>query len=157
MQWTKLGSMRGAVWLLLLMLVACGGGSPATAQPPLDANAVVDKLSTAGLPIGDRMTYTAANDTNQLLGRPGQYVSKTSFRDTRITDQSADVSLDDGGSVETFATADDAKRRFDYIDGISKSPLFAEYHWLRGTTLLRVSHKLTPDQAKEYETALMKV
>jgi hypothetical protein len=144
------------VWILLLLLVACGGGSTAT-PPPADANAVVDKLSAAGLPIGERMSYTASTDTNQLLGRPGQYVSKTSFRDTRSPDQSAAVSLDEGGSVETFASTDDARRRFDYVDGISQSPLFAEYHWLRGTTLLRVSHRLTPDQAKEYEAALMKM
>jgi hypothetical protein len=65
--------------------------------------------------------------------------------------------LSDGGTVETFTTTDDAKRRFDYVDGIAKSPLFAEYHWLRNTTLLRVSHRLTPDQAKEYETAFNKI
>lgn len=149
--------MRRMVWVLLLLLVACGGGAPAKLLPPPDANAVVDKLSAAGLPVSDRMTYDASNDVNKILGRPGQYVGKTSFRDTRLTVESADFSMDDGGTLETFATAADAKRRFDYVDGISQSPLFAEYHWLRGTTLLRVSHRLTPDQAKEYEAAFMKV
>jgi hypothetical protein len=156
MKRTDVGIMRSAVWVLLLILVACGGEAAATPASP-DANAVVDKLSAAGLPIGDRLSYTASTDVNQLLGRPGQYVSKTAFRDTRIPDQSTDINLDDGGSVETFASATDAKRRYDYVDSVAKTPLFAEYHWLRGTTLLRVSHRLTPEQATDYETALLKM
>jgi hypothetical protein len=59
------------IWIALplVILVACGGGSPAKILPPPDANAVVDKLSAAGLPVGDRLIYNASNDTNQILGR----------------------------------------------------------------------------------------
>jgi hypothetical protein len=37
------------------------------------------------------------------------------------------------------------------------SPLFVEYDYLRGLILLRVSHILTPTQAKKYETTLHKL
>ena len=33
------------------------------------------------------------------------------------------------------------------------SPLFSEYDYLEGTVFLRLSHKLTPKQAKVYERA----
>ena len=93
-----------------------------------------------------------------LLGRPGQYTDKVNFKDTRIssTDQGVDISVTDGGSIEVFTTTTDAKNRFAYIQKISKSgvALFAEYEYLDGLVILRVSAQLTPDQAAKYEATL---
>ena len=58
-----------------------------------------------------------------------------------------------GGSVETFESEDDAKRRYEYVSAIAKSPLFAEYDYLEGTVFLRISSELTPTQAKACERA----
>ncbi len=113
---------------------------------------VISALRRAGLPIGLVRYYSASNDVNKLLGRPGQYTGKANFRDRRIRGSGFDV--DDGGSVETFANKGDAANRFRYVDAITRaSPLFAEYHYLEGTVFLRVSHELTPVQAKAYERA----
>ncbi len=85
---------------------------------------------------------------------PGQYIGKANFRDRRAQDGSGfDVS--NGGSVETFASKAEAARRFHYVQTISQSSsLFVEYDYLEGTVFLRVSHNLTPAQAKAYETRL---
>ncbi len=161
--------------LLALLIVSCGN-SPASAtsgstptpqatHPPTPtptpqaktAADIVTALKAAGLPVGTSFTYTADNDENHLLGRPGQYVSKANWIDTRLqtTDTGADISVRDGGSIETFANPTDAKNRFTYIQAISKSggALFAEYEYLSGLYILRVSSTLTPTQAKAYQTA----
>jgi hypothetical protein len=36
---------------------------------------------------------------------------------------------------------------------VKSAPLFAEYDYLEGAVMLRLSHKLTPSQAKAYERA----
>jgi hypothetical protein len=66
----------------------------------------------------------------------------------------ADFSVDGGGSVETFGNETDAKRRYEYVRAITTSaPLFAEYDYIEGDVVLRLSHILTPAQAKQYERA----
>ncbi|HVB60725.1 MAG TPA: hypothetical protein VNE61_05970 [Ktedonobacteraceae bacterium] len=118
---------------------------------------IMQGLKAHGLPIGAYFNYTAANDVNKLLGRPGQYIGKLNFKDTRISssDQGVDISVPDGGSIEVFANTTDAKNRFTYIQSISKSgvALFAEYEYLDGVAILRISPQLTPAQAVQYEAA----
>lgn len=155
----------------LLFLAACGSGSPlssapskptATSTPSVphlgeSADQILAGLKGKAIPIGDIFTYTAANDPNNLLGRPGQYVSKDNFKDTRIssTDSGVDISVSDGGAVETFANSTDAQKRFAYLQSISTSgnAMFAEYEYLDGAAVLRISSQLTPDQAKQYQSA----
>jgi hypothetical protein len=139
--------------------------APAAAPKPTtahakDASAVVAALKAAGLPIGDVIVYTASTDSNHLLGRPGGYVSKASFADTRIT--AADArddspgSVDLGGSVEVFSNASEAKARAAYIHTAQAAVqiLGTEYDYTAGPVLLRVSQVLTPDQAAAYQKAL---
>ncbi|WP_333740898.1 hypothetical protein [Streptomyces sp. IBSBF 2806] len=102
---------------------------------------------------------TAENDPNKLLGRPHQYSSKVTFTDSRIAASDVEgLDKDDtlrGGAVEVFESAEDAKARADYIESVTKSlPMLAEYHYLSGPVLVRVSHYLTPQQAGEYKAAL---
>jgi hypothetical protein len=136
-------------------LAALAGAGPAAPRAEKTGRPiqVLTALRHAGLPVGRVRCYTASSDPNKLLGRPGQYTGKANFKDRRI--RSAGFDVDNGGSVETFASKSDAKRRFDYVSAITKSsPLFAEYDYLEGTVFLRVSHELTPRQAKAYERAL---
>lgn len=152
------------VGLLFITLLLWGCGSQEKVQPikktPANAEEVVKALKESGLPIGDISVFTAENDPNSLLGRPGQYTSKVNFVDTRINEQvSEGISITNGGSVEFFASTDDAKKRYDYVSSIAKSGLamFVEYDYLVGKALLRVSGKLTPKQAAEYETKLKEI
>lgn len=161
------------VGLSLLGFAACGSNSVASNTPiatntpsvtatPKIAHAgqasdqLMAGLKAKGLPIGASFTFTADNDQNKLLGRPGQYTGKVNWNDMRIqtSDTGPDISASDGGSIETFATADDATRRFTYVSNIAKTGgPFAEYDYVDGTALLRVSGQLTPAQAKAYADA----
>jgi hypothetical protein len=90
--------------LLATLLVAAGCGGPSAAQAstalavpthtsaPSVAHAgqsaaqLVAGLKAKGQPIGETVTYTDATDLNHLLGRPGQYITKAEFKDTRTPD-----------------------------------------------------------------------
>lgn len=138
--------------------------APPTASPtntpeptPVDVTAeiVVLRLRVSGLPIGEMVVYTASTDPNELLGRPGGYLSKVNFRDTRLGDSSPEFDISEGGSVEVFEDEAGAQRRKEYIDTVSQgfAPLI-EYSFVKGPVLLRLSKSLLPEQAGEYEDRL---
>ncbi|MEU6776458.1 hypothetical protein [Streptomyces sp. NPDC046759] len=161
-----------AATALLLALAACSNGKSASstdkaAEPAKSAAAAGGNLTAhdAFAKLSGRVrtaklsgTVTAADDPNHLLGRPGQYTSKITFNDSRIpagqvsgTDQG---DVERGGAIEAFATAADAQTRAKYVEAVTKSmPALAEYDYVHGTVLVRVSHYLTPKQAAGYETA----
>ncbi|MFE7854072.1 hypothetical protein [Streptomyces sp. NPDC057403] len=131
----------------------------AAASSPITASSAFSGVSAKVSTAKESGTVTAANDPNHLLGRPNQYTSKVTFTDTRI--KASDVSstekgaLERGGAIEVFADASDAKARADYIQSVTKAmSALAEYDYVHGTVLVRVSHYLTPDQAAEYKAAV---
>jgi hypothetical protein len=141
---------------VLSSFAACG-----SAAPPLTAEQVTLQL-TKQVPTSTLTNvYTADTDPNKLLGRPGGYLSKTAFTDSRVQPSLLGTnanSLGHGGSVEVFADEGAATTRRNYLQEIGKrAPLFTEYDYQNGTALLRVSHQLTPAQAAEYEAALKMV
>jgi hypothetical protein len=122
---------------------------------PLSAALVLELLKGQHLPIGRSMTYTAENDPDTLLGRPGQSTSKVNFQDTRLPPEGEEFSTDSGGAVEVFAIVDDARRRKEYIEGLGRAlPSAVESDYLHGRVLLRLTRRLTPEQAGQYEVVL---
>lgn len=121
----------------------------------ITATEVLTGLMEAGLPIGDHIAYTAETDPNELLGRPGGYLSKVNFYDTRLTRTSTDYSMEDGGSIEVYPDAAGAEGRMQYLRSLGQAlPLAVEYDFLAKNVLLRVSKRLLPEQAEEYQHAL---
>jgi hypothetical protein len=103
--------------------------------------------------------YTEDDDPNKLLGRPNGYTSKIAFADSRISQADIEGAEEDaierGGSIEVFPDAELAKGRAEYIQGALKnSGLGAEYDYLRGPVLMRVTGNLSPSKARDYESAL---
>jgi hypothetical protein len=163
--WLFVGIAIVIVVLLLLgagvAAVSVAGDSNQLPVPsfgaPQSAEEVLQELKDRELPVGESVAYTAKNDPNDLLGRPNQYTSKVMFKDTRLNPDpmAKEFDVQNGGSIEVFEDEDDAIARAKYLKTLTKSfsPL-AEYSYRRGTVLLRLSHRLTPDQAAEYEDAL---
>jgi hypothetical protein len=147
--------------LAALALLTCGaGGASSSATGAPTARQIVVKLRAAGLPVGKVKVYNASNDGTRLLGRPGQYTGKVNFRDIRIKDGGGGVAVSSGGSIELFATRADAKRRSDFVSAIfaSASPSIpSEHDYLVGNAFLRLSHVLTPTQARKYEAVLRRL
>jgi hypothetical protein len=122
------------------------------------AENLVEAFKNDGLPIKEIFDYTPENDPNQLLGRPNQYISKANFHDTRFeyrADDPIGIASESGGSVEVFATHDEAQTRADYLAAVTKGiGALTEYDYVQGSTLLRISKSATPNQASAYESAL---
>ena len=130
------------------------------APPQETAEQVIARLATRIPTARLSVVYNAQTDPNELLGTPNAYVSKAAFTDTRIDPAQADDtetgSIELGGSVEVFIDEADARARKEYLDqAIADLPIdVSEYSYLRGPVLLRLSRRLTPEQAAEYEAAL---
>ncbi|MEV6027562.1 hypothetical protein [Streptomyces sp. NPDC052036] len=172
-------TLAAAATVLTASLAGCSGSDshssnavPTKAEPtnaapakdaaaqakPLSAQTAFTKISAAVNTAKLSGTVTADNDPNHLLGRPNQYTSKITFDETRIS--ASDVSgtdkgdVDRGGSIEVFGNPADAQARAKYIQSVTKSmPMLAEYDYVHGTVLVRVSHYLTPKQAADYKNA----
>jgi hypothetical protein len=160
--------------VLLASLTACGSGSSSSSQQTSNgkggasAAPAASKPLTAGtafMQISGKVasaklsgTVTADNDPNHLLGRPNQYTSKVTFTDSRIKASDVEYTkpgdVDRGGAIEVFGSPSDAQIRAKYIQAVTKSmPALAEYDYVHGTAVVRVSHFLTPAQAAVYKTA----
>ncbi len=129
-----------------------------TTAQAMDAETALAGLKDAGLPITDSAVITESNDANNLIGRPGQYVSKVAFADSRlgVPIDRAEPGNEGGGSIEVFADGADAQVRSDYIQQTLQSlgPIAGtEYHFLAGPVLVRVNGELPPSVAAEYEAA----
>lgn len=160
--------MRRAVLVVVLTaMVGCGGGggrSPSAGRSgAMTAEQVLAALRERVPSIAETTVYTPDSDPNKLLGRPGQYTSKAAFHDPRVAP--ADVEFESepfavrrGGDIEVFEDASAAQKRADYIGSIVNGPgagvFGAEYMYVRGGILLRVSGALSPAIAAEYERAL---
>lgn len=162
-------TLTATVLLLCAGLTACSndtsstGGktstpASATATQPLTATTAFNKIASTVKDAELSGTVTEANDPDHLLGRPNQYTSKVTFSDSRI--KASDVEgtskgdVSRGGEIEVFADPAAATARATYIQTVTKAlPALAEYDYVHGTVVVRVSHYLTPTQAAAYKTA----
>lgn len=144
--------MRLLCLLLALVLIGCGG----TTATPVTSQSITAALEKSGLPITGVQAFTAETDPNKLLGRPGQYTVKVSWKDTRA------LAGAQGGdaTIEVYPDLDAAKKRAEYITEIGKAsaPLL-QYVYLneKHRAVLRAPKDLTPDQAKGYQDWLNKL
>lgn len=132
-----------------ITLAACSSSTPnATAQ---DA---ATKVQTSVSDVTKLVTITADNDPNNLIGRPNGYTAATVLYDGRASCEKP--STDCGATIEQWPNQKDAQARADYIQGILKaSPMLgSEYDYVSGNLLLRVTGKLSADQAAAYKAAL---
>jgi hypothetical protein len=137
-----------------LLLAGCSLFPTSAQVNQADAATILGGLKAQGLPIGESVAYTAESDPNKLLGRPGGYTSKVAWRDTRLGDPLL-TGVDAGGSIEVYADPAGAQRRGEYVRSIAESsPMFAEYTYVHGRAVLRISRELTSDQAEQYHAAL---
>lgn len=143
--------MRIAVLVAVLLLALV---VPASAQGRSAAD-VVAAFQAANLPVFD-VTVITEDDPDYLVGRPGHYVEKISWRDARVVDQRDRVTIESGGSLERFANARDYRDRLSWLDQTDRIAIFGtggEYRYGDDAAfiILRIDRHLTPAQAAEYE------
>lgn len=142
-----------------LLFAACSRSQTAPSVPPstpepvpvaISLMQVVEVFNNANLPMDKAVVYDERTDPNSLLGRPGRYVEKMNFTDTRVKDKNRREC-----SIEIFTNEADAKNRFEYLETIGRSgAMFDSYKFLHKNVLVRVDLKLVPSEADEYKKAL---
>lgn len=127
----------------------------AVAAKPPEVDDVIDAIVTEGIDLLDWTIFDAESDPNHLLGRPGQYVAKASFWDSRIGDPERD---DASGTIEIFRAERDLLRRMRYVEEIGqRMPMLLQYQFRKGLILVRLDKRFTPAQAREYEQVLKSI
>jgi len=128
---------------------SCGAASEKGADPAR----VIAAFKRAGIPVGEVVIFTAATDPNHLLGRPHLYTAKIAWADKRHPKERTDF-----GTIEFFSSAADLEARETYVESTEKNdPLLKQYVYVDDLALMRLSFKLTPSQAAEYQVVLAKV
>src|SRR5690606_14641680 len=119
----------------------------------LDAGALAEALVGLVESASGFEAYTEDSDPNDLIGRPGGYVSAAAIDDDALD---GDSGVSRGAVIETFGSKAEAQDRSDYIQNALKEggPAFGtEWHHLAGTALLRVSGDLKPSINDLYAAA----
>lgn len=105
---------------------------------------------------------TEDNDPNGNLNKPGGYTSTVYFAydkvegpDNLLNGTIIDNGTDGGGSIEVYATEDDAVKREAYLASYDGSILASGSHKVVGTILVRTSNELTASQQKELEAKIV--
>ncbi|MHC3862751.1 hypothetical protein ACXOM5_04320 [Streptococcus thermophilus] len=103
--------------------------------------------------ITDVQSATENNDPNQGLNKQGSYTAAVYFADNEVTNPVAGADLvakgtDAGGCVEVYKTAEDAKKRNDYLSAFDGLPTVINpgSHYVYGTVVIRVAASLTASQ-----------
>ncbi len=156
----KLASIFLIGVMMSAVLTGCGKGG-VKEIPPLEEvyTALQEKIpDMTGYAVFDEN-----NDPNEKLGRPGSYIAKGDFSDTRVDEtdpafkEEGDISLN-GGTIEVFESKKDCQARTDYLQKMSDPSLGAlalnQYMYKYDRALFRVSYDLTASQAEEYQKAM---
>lgn len=140
--------------------------APAGAQAPVQAMAsatdtvttVLKRLTDAGLPLSNIAVTSENTDPNDLLGRPNGYIARASFELPDGDMDAEQYDMDRGGAIEVWPTEEAARRRSTYLLELDKAaPILGnEYNYVRGPVLLRITGKVKPSVAAQFEAAFMK-
>lgn len=126
-----------------------GGGS-------VDPEELIASLKDAGIPIGESIIYDETNDPNKNLGRPGKYVAKGAWMDTRIDcPGEKKPGFPCGGDVEVFDDSAALDTRFEYLANFATAPVIGGYYmWKIPGAIVRVGYDLAATQSEEYANVL---
>lgn len=148
------GEMISRLLLMVMTTLTVGLVTPASLAQGRTAADVIAAFQEAGFPIGEVTIYD--EDTDRLFGRPGGYIEKISWWDTRVR-RGDEITISSGGSLERFASDADYRARVDYLEAVATGPLFGEYRFLSPSEriILRIALDLTPTAANDYGTTFL--
>ena len=112
---------------------------------------VLERFILFELPVGETIIYDEETCPNNLLGRPGQYIGKADWEDTRV-EQFGDSLT--GGTIEIFEDEATLVKRKEYLEPFLEEAMFLQYMFIHKNVIVRVDKELTPSQAEEYKDAL---
>ena len=146
------GLLMGSLIFGFLVGRSPDGPNDATIRATIDS-AITD-LRRQQIPIAELVVYTA-DSSPMIQFRPmDHFIGNADWRDERIPRRAAQ-GIEYSGSLEVFASSDIRHRRQRTLEMLRKgaSPL-SEYFYGNDRLLLRLSKRLTPEQAADYERAI---
>jgi hypothetical protein len=122
---------------------------------PRSGEQLAASLLASGLPVENVTIRTAETDSNNLLGRPHQYVAKISWRDIRFEANSDNLNC----TVEAFDAWPDYIARINYVrTTYAAAPILFAGAWAESSdssmTVLRMDKAITPAAAEQYRAWL---
>ena len=140
---------------ILFALTACKGDSSEskektdnnTPKKEFTAEGLLQAFMDAGMNIVNVEIYTPSTDPNELLGKPGQYISKINFDDKDYIDESHTSAF----AIEVFKYEKDMIERAKYIDSIKDILPIRYYMYQNNTILFRVPLDVPSEVAAAYE------
>ena len=109
----------------------------------------------------DVSAVSEENDPNGNLNKAGGYTAQVYFTSDLINQNSVygssiiEKGTDCGGSIEVYATVEDAEKRNAYLGGFDGSLFASGSHTVLGTVIVRTSDELTASQQKEMEANII--
>lgn len=113
--------------------------------------------------IANTVPVTEDNDPNGKLGKAGGYTSQIYFStpllktESLLGDRLIDAGTIAGGSIEVYATEEDANKRDIYLASFDGTVLDSGKHVVLGTMVIRVSSDLTASKQNELSEAIVEV
>lgn len=106
----------------------------------------------------DIEVFDENTDPNKKLGRPGSYITKADFSDSRVEQLGEHLC---GGTIETFSNKKDCEKRTKYLEDLNEKGTGVlgvnQYIYSYDRVLFRVDYDLTPEQAEEYNKQMMEI
>lgn len=120
-----------------------------------DSQSLAEQIKAINSNVGGIEAFDESTDPNGNLGRPGEYISKADFEDTRL-EQYGEYLV--GGTIETFENESDCNNRYKYLKTLQDSSLgilaLDQYMYKYDKAIFRIEYDLTPDQAEEYHSQI---
>lgn len=143
------------ILLLLLMVLMLSGCSSTEKKAELpNAEGLLTELKEKNSNLEKIQVFTEETDPNEKLGRPGNYISKADFSDTRLDQEGSEYLV--GGTLETFSSKGDCDKRAEYLNKMNDPSIvflaLNQYVYQYDKVLLRIDYDLTPEQADEYKS-----
>ena len=111
--------------------------------------------------VADISAVTEDNDPNGNLNKAGGYTAQVYFSSDLVDQDSVygstiiEKGTDCGGSIEVYATVEDATKREEYLTSFDGTIFASGSHAVVGTVLVRTSDELTASQQKEMEANII--
>lgn len=147
--------MKKILMVLVCCLVMCGCEGKSDKMELPSSKELLEQLKEKNSNLSEIEEFTSETDPNEQLGRPGYYISKADFSDTRV-EQIGEYLC--GGTIETFSSEKDCKNRANYLNEFNDPEMGAfglnQYVYQYNCVLFRISYDLTPEQAEEYHAQM---
>lgn len=135
--------------LLIIGLTACKSDDEGKSYSNVSVNDILNSIKPEVSTITEIEIATEKTDSNNLLGKQGEYIDLGWFIDSRTEKDGtpSELATSGGGAIEKFGSVADATKRNTYLQ--SFTGFLANHSVQHGVFVIRISSDLTASQQNE--------